>query len=56
MALFLDAVPGCYFLVGAGNPDRGITAPHHSNHFDMDEAALPIGVEVVARAALDFLS
>lgn len=56
MAVFLDAVPGCYFLVGAGNPDRGITAPHHSNRFDMDEAALPIGVEVMARAALDFLA
>ncbi|HEX8035659.1 MAG TPA: amidohydrolase, partial [Ktedonobacterales bacterium] len=23
MAVFLDAVPGCYFLVGAGNPERG---------------------------------
>ncbi|MGZ3680631.1 MAG: M20 metallopeptidase family protein [Ktedonobacterales bacterium] len=56
MALFLDAVPGCYFLVGAGNPERGITAPHHSNHFDMDEAALPIGVEIMARAALSFLA
>lgn len=56
MALFLDAVPGCYFLVGIGNPDRGITAPHHNNHFDMDEAALPIGVEVLTRAALDFLA
>ena len=56
MALFLDAAPGCYFLVGVGNPERGITAPHHSNRFDMDEAALPIGVEVMARAALDFLA
>ena len=56
MALFLDAAPGCYFLVGVGNPERGITAPHHSNRFDMDEAALPIGVEVMARAALDVLA
>lgn len=56
MAVFLDAVPGCYFLVGAGNSERGITAPHHSNRFDIDEASLPIGVEVLARAALDFLA
>jgi amidohydrolase len=55
MALFLQAAPGCYFLVGAGNPERGITAPHHSNRFDIDEDALPIGVEVMARAALDYL-
>lgn len=56
MASFLEAAPGCYFLVGIGNAERGIDAPHHSNRFDMDEAALPIGVEVMARAALDFLS
>jgi len=55
MALFLRAAPGCYFLVGAGNPARGITAPHHNTHFDIDEDALPIGVEVLARAALTYL-
>ncbi len=55
MALFLDAAPGCYFLVGCGNPERGIDAPHHSPRFDLDEAALPIGVEVMARAALEYL-
>jgi amidohydrolase len=55
MAVFLAAVPGCYFLVGVGNPAKGITAPHHSNRFDLDEDALPIGVEVMARAALEFL-
>ena len=56
MALFLDAVPGCYILVGAGNPERGIAAPHHNARFDLDEACLGIGVEVMARAALDYLS
>jgi len=56
MALFLEAVPGCYFLVGAGNVEKGITAPHHSARFDIDEDALPIGVEVLARATIDYLS
>jgi amidohydrolase len=56
MALFLDAVPGCYFLVGAGNMEKGITAPHHSARFNIDEDALPIGVEVLARATLEYLS
>lgn len=55
MAHFLNAAPGCYFLVGAGNPAKGITAPHHSNHFNIDEDCLPIGVEVMARAALEYL-
>lgn len=56
MSVFLDAAPGCYFLVGIGNPERGITAPHHSSRFDMDEDALPIGVEIMARAALEYLA
>jgi amidohydrolase len=56
MALFLEAAPGCYFLLGAGNVDKGIDAPHHSSHFQIDEDALPIGVEVMARAALDYLA
>ena len=56
MSVFLDAAPGCYFLVGAGNPARGITAPHHSSRFDIDENALAIGLEVLARAALEYLA
>jgi len=56
MALFLEAAPGCYFLLGAGNQEKGISAPHHSSRFAIDEDALPIGVEVMARAALEFLA
>jgi amidohydrolase len=56
MARFLQEVPGCYFVVGAGNVARGITAPHHSARFDLDEASLPIGVEALARAALEYLA
>ena len=56
MSVFLAAVPGCYFFVGAGNVERGITAPHHNARFDIDEAALGIGVETMARAALAYLS
>jgi amidohydrolase len=54
VALFLDAAPGCYFLVGAGRPGRD-NAPHHHPEFDIDEACLPVGVEVLTRAALDVL-
>ena len=56
MASFLAAAPGCYFFLGAANAARGITAPHHSPRFDIDEACLPIGVETMARAALEFLA
>ncbi len=56
MSAFLDAVPGCYFFVGASNAEKGITAPHHSAHFNIDEDCLPIGLEVLARSALEYLS
>ena len=56
MAYFLDAVPGCYFTVGAGEKDSNQDAPHHSPRFKIDdEAGLPIGVEVMLRAALEYL-
>jgi amidohydrolase len=55
MAFFLDAVPGCYFIVGARNEDKGASYPHHHPHFNIDEDSLPIGVEVLSRAALEYL-
>lgn len=42
--------PGCYFFVGAANPERGMTAPMHSPEFDFDEAALEIGARVMLAA------
>jgi len=55
MACFLEAVPGCYFIVGAKNEEKGANFPHHHPRFNIDEDALPIGVEVLTRAAMDFL-
>jgi amidohydrolase len=52
MADFLARRPGCYFLVGAGNPDRGLAASHHNPGFDFDEAALGVATRVLGRAAL----
>ncbi len=52
MAHFLDTAPGCYFLVGAGNPEKGIQAPHHSALFNIDEDSLRIGAETLVRTAL----
>jgi amidohydrolase len=49
-AEFLTRIPGCYFMLGA-RPE-GETAPaHHSPTFRIDEAALPVGVKVLAGAA-----
>ena len=51
-AYFLQKVPGAFAFIGAGNAERGITAPHHAAAFDIDETALPIGAELLARIAL----
>lgn len=56
MAYFLAAVPGCYVRLGSGNPAKGLVHPHHSALFDFDEAALPIGVELLTQITLAFLS
>ena len=50
---FLEQRPGAFIFVGAGNEEAGITAPHHSPNFDIDESALPRGAELLARLALD---
>jgi len=51
-AYFLERVPGAFIFVGIRNEARGIDAPHHSPRFDLDEAALPRGAELLARLAL----
>ena len=53
---FLREAPGCYFLVGCANAQRGITASHHSAQFDIDEASLPIAAQVLAEATLQYVS
>jgi amidohydrolase len=56
MSYFLEAVPGCYLRLGSGNPDKGLIHPHHSALFNFDEAALPIGVELLSQITLACLS
>jgi amidohydrolase len=55
MVYFLNAVPGCYFIVGAHNDEKGAKYPHHHPRFNVDEDALSIGVEVLTRAAMAYL-
>ena len=55
MARFLEAVPGCYFGLGAGNKEKGFHYPVHHPMFDMDEDGLIIGVETLVRSALFYL-
>ncbi len=53
--LFMAAAPGCLILLGTANPDKGITEIWHRSGFDIDEDALPAGVQIMLLAALDLL-
>jgi amidohydrolase len=55
MSYFLQAVPGCYVRLGSGNAAKGLIHPHHSALFDFDEAALPIGVQLLTDITRTFL-
>lgn len=55
IALFMERVPGCMFMLGTANPAKGIVHNWHTPGFDIDEDTLPIGVEIMSRAALDLL-
>ncbi len=54
-AFFLNEVPGCYFFLGSANAARGLNAPHHNPHFDIDEAVLPLGVAVFMHALAHYV-
>ncbi|MCP8968563.1 amidohydrolase [Ectobacillus ponti] len=43
---FLQKAPGCFFKLGSGNAGKGTNYPHHHPRFDIDEEALPLGVEM----------
>lgn len=52
---FQQQMPGFYFFVGIKNEAKGITAMWHTEFYDMDEAALAIGVRALSNVALEFL-
>lgn len=56
MSFFLERVPGCYFFLGSANSKKGLNKPHHNSKFDLDEACLPVGVQILAQSALTYLS
>ena len=52
---YQQVVPGFFYFLGVGNTSKGITAPLHTAEFEMDEAALPLGVKLMSNVLLDYL-
>ncbi len=56
MALMMEKVPGCYFLVGGANPEKGLNYGHHHPKFNFDEVALVNAASLMASAAVELLN
>ena len=52
---YQQVTPGTFLFVGAGNQEKGITAPHHHPHFTVDEDALEKGVKMFVHTTFELL-
>jgi amidohydrolase len=55
MAFFNQLVPGACIRLGCANPSRNLSRRLHSPHFDLDEDALMIGVDIYTAIIMDYL-
>ena len=53
-AFFAERVPACQFRIGSGAPGRADRL--HNSDYQPDEAAIALGAQALARAALELLS
>ncbi|KQO04561.1 M20 metallopeptidase family protein [Paenibacillus sp. Leaf72] len=53
---YLDEVPGCFMMVGAGNGDTSTSYSHHHPKFDFEEGAMLKSAELLIRLAEDYVS
>lgn len=51
-AYYSQEMPACFYRLGTGNPERGITSPIHTDTFDVDESALETGIGLMSWLAL----
>ena len=54
-SFYTHHVPGCFYRLGTGNKEKGITASVHNPHFDIDEEALKTGMGLMAWLAIQNL-
>ena len=54
-AFFSQQIPACFYRLGTGNKERGITSGVHTATFDIDEKALEIGAGLMAWLAVNEL-
>lgn len=51
-AWYSQQIPACFYRLGTGNINRGITAPVHTSTFNVDEESLRVGSGLMAWLAI----
>ena len=51
-----EKAPYVCFILGTQNVEKGIGSINHTDRFDIDEDALPLGVRAMATLAWEFLA
>jgi amidohydrolase len=55
-SFYTEHVPGVFYTLGVGNEAKQINRPGHHPMFDIDEEALPFGVAMLSKLAVNYLS
>jgi amidohydrolase len=53
-AYYLEAVPGCFFLIGVAPQGVDRYPPLHNDRFDFTDDAIPVGVRMFVELALNY--
>jgi amidohydrolase len=51
-AYYSQVMPACFYRLGTGNPEKGLSYPVHTDRFDIDESALETGAGLMAWMAV----
>ncbi|WP_035100872.1 M20 metallopeptidase family protein [Aneurinibacillus terranovensis] len=54
-SFFQLEVPGCYYWLGTGNPEKGVIHGWHHPEFKVDEEAIKTGSAMMAQSVLDLM-
>jgi amidohydrolase len=53
---FQKVIPGFFYFLGVGNPDKGITGALHTAEYEADEDSISVGVKTMTAVVLDYLA
>lgn len=54
-SFYMQNIPGCFALLGCGNPEKGSDYAHHHGCFNIDEQVMKNGAELYAQYAWRYL-